>query len=474
MKKFVLIAVLLIAALFVATACRSDDAPPAPPAPTPAPPAPTPAPTPEPQEDEEDEEEAYDGFVMPTTPITLTFSWWGGDSRHAAVEEAINLFMDTYPNVSIEGHPATGAFGDITEAMLTRVAAGTEADVNQVNFNWAQLWGRGENVFANLRDFDHIIDFSQFSPSDIASMTLANGEVTGLPHGMNARMLVTNTAFLREFDLDAMPSDFDEFIALAERISVNNLEVDDGNNRYVTVPFSNLDIDHFILTMFYSTTGREPVVDGTWQYSVDEVERVLEMLLRLDAAGGQPSFYNHDPTDNRENQVWTSGRAASSFQWINVPQLDARVVLEGEVEDEMVLFPWPQPGGRTVGVARASLAHAISRNSDHPEVAAYFLNWFYTNPDAIRAVGTELGVPGARDAFNIMVNEGILHPLQAQGVELLNTLPVASMGVYWEDATLRNPRYAIYDELRTGRITAREAAERMVQEQQAALDVIYR
>jgi oligogalacturonide transport system substrate-binding protein len=413
-------------------------------------------------------------FTMPTTPVNLSFFWWGNDARAAAVEEAINIFMDRYPNIVIEPQPATGAFADITEAKLTRVAAGTEADISQVNFNWVHLWGRGTNVFADLRDFDHIIDFSQFSQSDIDSMTLASGEIAGLPHGMNARMLLTNRAFLQEFGLNEMPRDFDEFIALAERISANNATVDGGSNRYVHVPFSNLDIDHFALTMFYSTTGKEPVANRRWNYTVDEVERVLEMLLRLDAAGGQPSFENHDPINNEQNQVWATGRAASSFQWINVPMVQARAYGGGDRTDEMVLFPFPQPGGNVVGVARASLAHAISQNTSHPEVAAYFLNFFYTDPDAIRAVGTQLGVPGGRDAFAIMSNDGVLDHLQQQGINLLNNLPVAFMGVYWEDGTLRNPRYAIYDELRTGRITPRAAAERMVREQQEALDAIYR
>ena len=452
MKIFRIIAVIAIAAmLFVAfAACRRDD-------------------------DGDPPATVGDGeFVMPTTPVSMSFWWWGSDSRAAAVEEAINIFTDRYSNVTIEPQPATGAFGDITEAMITRVAAGTTADVNQVNFNWVHLFGRGNNVFADLRDVDHIIDFDQFSQSDIDSMTLGCGAVAGLPHGMNARMLITNTAFLREFGLDAMPTDFEEFVALAERVSANNVEIDDGNNRYLHVPFSNLDIDHFILTLFYSMTRRDNVVDGQWNFTVDEVERVLEMLVRLEAAGGQPTFYNHDPINNEQNQVWTSGRGASSFQWINVPQNQASVVGEGAYMDDMVLFPFPQPGGDTVAVARASLAHAISRNPSNFGVAAYFLNFFYTDPAAIRAVGTELGVPGGRDAFAIMVDDGRLHPLQQQGIDLLNSLPVGFMGVYWEDATLRNPRYAIYDELRTGRITVREAAERLVREQQEALDIIYR
>jgi oligogalacturonide transport system substrate-binding protein len=481
MKIFkVLLALSIMAMLVMAfAACTGNDngggaaPPPPPPAPTEAPPPPPPPAPPAGNDPAPVEPDVVDeGFVMPTTPITLTFFWWGADGRNAAVQEAVDIFMDRYPNITIETHPTTGAFADIADAMQIRVAAGEEADINQVNFNWAQAWGRGNNIFADLRQFDHIIDFSQFAPGDIAQMTFPNGEISGLPHGMNARMLVTNTAFLNEFGLDTMPTDFEEFIALAELISANNAVHDTGSNRYVTVPFSNLDIDHYILTMFYSLTGRNPVVNAQWQYSVDEVYTVLDMLMRLDAAGGQPSFENFDVVGNRNNQVWTSGRGLSSMQWINMPQLDAQVVLEGAVEGDMVLFPFPQPGGNVVTSARASLAHAISRNANHPEVAAYFLNWFYTDPDAVRAVGIELGVPGAIDAFAIITPE--LHPLQAQGVELLSQIPVGEMGIYWELATLRNPRYAIYDELRTGNITVREAAERMVREQQDAIDAFHR
>jgi len=457
------------------TACRGDDtpappAPPPPPAPAPAPPPPPPAPAPGNQEEVPDV-----GFVMPTTPITLTFWWWGGDARNTAVENAVNIFMDRYPNITIEIQPNTAPFADATQDLLTRVAAETEADINQVNFNWVHLWGRGDNVFADLAQFRHIIDFDQFAPSDIDSMTLSDGQIAGLPHGMNARMLLTNMTFLAEFGLDALPTDFEEFIALAERISVDNAELDTAEaNRYLHVPFSNLDIDHFILTQLYSMTGREPVANRRWQYTVDEVEAVLNMLLRLDAAGGQPSFENHDTINNRQNAVWMSGRAASSFQWINNPQLDASTYGGGDRIDEFRLFPFPQPGGNVVAAARASLGHAISRHSAHPEIAAYFLNFLYTDPEAIRAVGAELGVPGARDAFAIMSGEGRIHQLQEQGIELLNTLPTAFMTIYWEDASLRNPRYAIYDEVRTGRITAREGAERMVSEQQEAIDAIYR
>jgi oligogalacturonide transport system substrate-binding protein len=411
---------------------------------------------------------------MPTEPITFSFAWWGNDDRAAAVEAAINEFTSRYPNITIEPEPNSAAFAAVTEAMVTRMAAGTEADFNQVNYSWVHSFGRGRNVFADLRQFDDIIDFSEFSETDIALMTLDGGQIGGVSHNMNARMLLTNTVMLQEFGLTELPASFDDFVALAGQISANNIEVDAGDNRYAHVPFSNLDIDHYVLAMFYSMTGKENVVDGKFNYTVDEVRAVLDNLVRFDAAGGQPSHANHDPINNRENSVWTSGRALSSFQWINNPHVDSAPYGGGDRVDEFTLFPFPQPGDKVVAVARPGLAHAISRNTKHPEVVAYFLNYFYSDPAAIKAVGTQLGIPSARTAYQIVVDEGMVHPLAALGLELLNKLPVGPMGAFWEDSTLREPRYALYDELRTGRLTTQQAAERLVGEQQEALDVIFR
>ena len=35
-------------------------------------------------------------------PVTLRFSWWGGDSRHEATIKAIELYMEKNPDITIE------------------------------------------------------------------------------------------------------------------------------------------------------------------------------------------------------------------------------------------------------------------------------------------------------------------------------------------------------------------------------------
>ena len=41
--------------------------------------------------------------------VTLSISWWGGDSRHEATLAALELFEEKYPNIKVE--PQYGAWG---------------------------------------------------------------------------------------------------------------------------------------------------------------------------------------------------------------------------------------------------------------------------------------------------------------------------------------------------------------------------
>ena len=34
-------------------------------------------------------------------PVTIKFSWWGGDSRHEATEKAVAAFMEKYPYITV-------------------------------------------------------------------------------------------------------------------------------------------------------------------------------------------------------------------------------------------------------------------------------------------------------------------------------------------------------------------------------------
>lgn len=71
--------------------------------------------------------EASDGTV------TISFSWWGGDSRHEATEKAIAAFEKKYPNIKVNAE--YGAWNGWEQKQSLNLSGGNGADVMQIN--WA-------------------------------------------------------------------------------------------------------------------------------------------------------------------------------------------------------------------------------------------------------------------------------------------------------------------------------------------------
>src|SRR4030042_3262086 len=68
--------------------------------------------------------------------VTLRFSWWGGDARHKATLEAIDLYMKLNPNVKILPE-YSGAQGYLDKKKI-ELASGTAPDVVQIDFTWLE------------------------------------------------------------------------------------------------------------------------------------------------------------------------------------------------------------------------------------------------------------------------------------------------------------------------------------------------
>ncbi|MGN1090551.1 MAG: extracellular solute-binding protein, partial [Huintestinicola sp.] len=58
--------------------------------------------------------------------VNIKISWWGGDSRHEATQNAINAFMEKNPNIKVDVQ--FGAWSGWEDAMSTSFYAGTAPD----------------------------------------------------------------------------------------------------------------------------------------------------------------------------------------------------------------------------------------------------------------------------------------------------------------------------------------------------------
>ena len=91
-------------------------------------------------------------------PVTITFNWWGGDSRHEATKKAVDTFMAKNPDIKVEVN--FGAWTDWETARALEFQSGTAADLSQINMDWIGNYdANGDTRYATNDDgtpnFDH-------------------------------------------------------------------------------------------------------------------------------------------------------------------------------------------------------------------------------------------------------------------------------------------------------------------------------
>ena len=407
--------------------------------------------------------------------VTINFSWWGVESRADAMQVAFDIFTSRYPNVNIVTD--WGGFGGHLDNLILQLNTGVEPDIMQVNYAWVHsLAPDGNNIFLDLNTVSHIIDLSEWTQGDLAFMYVG-GELAGVPHGMNGRVVVYNRLLLEEFGLTHFPTTVEELISFGEQVAANNNQnIDLGENRYALANLDNLLFDLSILTWLYADSGNPLQNGGIMMHTEEQIQRVFDMVGELQSTGTvQNPLQETEGFPNHNDPVWTEGRAGGALVWVSdVNNFKNTFLIEGEAHwDDLGVAPLPIPTGQQmVTMQRPSLGHAISRNTNHPEVAAYLLNFLYTDPEAIRAIGSTLGVPFSNTASSITWGEGIVSEPQIQGMQIL-AQNVGVIDEYFEDPRLRNPRQDIFADFRHGNIDSATAAQRFLNEQQTALNLIF-
>jgi oligogalacturonide transport system substrate-binding protein len=230
--------------------------------------------------------------------------------------------------------------------------------------------------------------------------------------------------------------------------------------------------DIIVMTMILNEFGVNLQEGGRILPTVAQVEHVFEVLGRAIESGALPTWVQQEAPHDTTNPVWMQGRGGGVFEWVGNIFLAGGNFQEGNLDGlGVAMLPSITPGGSQLSMQRTSLVHAVTRASVErgtSHVAAYFLNWFYTDEDALMILGNQFGIPLSRTAASIAAREQNTRGLQLEGLNLLEA-NVGSMCSLFEDPGLRDERVHAIDAFRMGVMTARQAAEHWVNEQQALL-----
>lgn len=385
----------------------------------------------------------------------LRMSWWGGDSRHAATQEALQVCGEKH------GHtisPEFTGFSGHFEKVATQIAGGTEADIMQINWPWLPIFSKNGEGFADLSQFSDTLDLSQWSDAQIEAGSI-NGKLNGLPVSTTGRLFVFNTTTWEEAGLD-LPKTWDDLIAagpvFAERL---------GEDHY---PFEGIGLDAAMIVTLYGTqkTGKPLIDPQTNQvaWTQAELTDAIEFYQTLVDNHVLPSWRDHAASGVQalqENPAWTSGKIAGTYQWDSTYFKISDPLQEGEEIEYVGLLELD--GQKTPGVYRkASMVFSISANSDNQEAATEVLNCLLNEPEGVAALGSTRGVPASAAALKQLQDADAIAPEQASAQAKILEADGPAIHPFMEHPDVRSAMQDNLEAFAYGQIDAETAADEMI------------
>lgn len=342
--------------------------------------------------------------------VTLRFAWWGGDSRHELTLEAVDLFMEKYPNIKVECD--YGTWDGWTEKISTALAADTAADVLQINWNWMYQFSSDGSKFADLNEFADVFNnFEDYDQATLDTCVVAD-KLQGLPISTTGKVFYWNKTTFDKAGIE-IPTTFDELSAAGKTFQEKL-----GDDYY---PLALFEYERFLLMVYYLESKYEKpwAVDNQCNYTVEEIQEGLEWINSLEDDHVLPTiqYLKGQGIDTIEkNPDWACGKYAGFFEWDSAQAKFAEALDEGQ---EFVLGDYITGFDKKVaGMYKISQLFAITEASEHKEEAALLINFLVSDPEAVKILGTERGVVANKSAAATLEEAGLMTGLTVEGNEL--------------------------------------------------------
>ncbi|GAA1465596.1 ABC transporter substrate-binding protein [Nocardiopsis exhalans] len=393
--------------------------------------------------------------------VELRFSWWGSDARHAALQEAIDLFEDQNPDIRIAGDYTDWA--SYWDRLATSTAANDAPDVIMQDESYLREYGQ-RGVLADLSEFNGVLDLSGIDPN-VAENGDLDGQTFGIATGVNVSAILADPQAFEEAGVE-MPDDttwtWDDYIETSVEISEAT-----GGEIVGTQGMTNENAFHVFARQHGENLYDE---EGNLAFSAQTLADWYAITERLLEDGGQPSAAEgvEIAAGGPDQSVLATNTGATAYFWTN--QLGAVTEAAGR-DIELLRFPGETEHQRTGMYFKPAMYYSVSAGSEHPEEAARFVDFMLNSTEAAQVVLSDLGLPA-----NLEVREAItgdLPPADERGAaflaevedEIVDGNPPPPIG----SGEIVSINERVYQELSFGNLTAEQAAEQFIEELEAAI-----
>lgn len=316
---------------------------------------------------------------------TISFMWWGNDSRAEMYEASLELFKEEYPNVEVQ--TSWQAFPDYWTARNTEAAGSALPDVMQFDSAFLREYASANRLLDLTEYIDNgSIDLSGFDESLVAAGNL-NGVQVGIPTSTNTLGMFVNPTVTEQTGV-AFPEDgytwedLNTFILDSYDANASSAE---GNRLYGSGDYTGT---FWFFLQWLIQEGVEPFTeDGQLGFTQDHVKEWFG--LTADVREKEAQFPVARGVALSPLGGFTVNEVSSEMSWDNF--MAGYTADSGT--DSIELHPIPAGADGTANFLRPSMLLASGANTKSPEAAVALINFLLTDPEVGAIFGTSKGVP---------------------------------------------------------------------------------
>ena len=347
---------------------------------------------------------------LSSDPVTLTMSWWGGESRHNAYQEALKAFSAANSNITV--NPTFAAWSGWEDTMSTKFAGGVAEDVCQINWNWLYNYSGNGQTFLDLNSVTDYLDMSQWDDAKLGACNVANAQQC-VPISMTGRIFYWNMTTFNKAGITEVPATEDDLFAAGKAFQEKL-----GDDYY---PLHLGAYDRMILMVFYleSKYGKDwaDPTTSTLNYTADEIAEGIDFIKSL--VDGHvimplPTYYgaNGDNAAHQSNE-WITGKMAGIFEW-DSSATKFQDALDEENKPGFTVGEEIKFGDYNGGFSKVSMGLAITKTCEHPAEAAMLINFLLNEKEGAEIMGSECGLPASKAGLEAAQASGKIKELVAE------------------------------------------------------------
>ena len=386
---------------------------------------------------------ADESLALSDGPVSMTISWWGGDSRHEAYQNAIKEFESEHDNITIE--PTFAAWSGWEEKMAAAFIAGNAQDVCQVNWNWLYNYSADGSKFVDLNTTTNFLDLTQFDQAALDACTVANAQQC-VPVSMTGRIFFWNMTTFNKAGITEVPKTLDDLKAAGKAFQEKL-----GNDYY---PMHLGAYDRMILMVFYleSKYGKDwaDPTTSTLNYSEDEIVEGLNFIKSLvddHVMMNLKDYYsaNSDTATHQSNE-WITGKIAGIFEWDSAASKYASA-LDDDNKDGFTVGEEIKFGDFNGGFSKVSMGLAITKTSQYVAESATLINFLLNEEKGASIMGSECGIPASKAGLAAAQAAGAVKDLVADANSKVMAFTTNKLDPLFENNDLKASGTGIYQEV---------------------------